>query len=63
MIKKVVNGIVNIEAYKSNKSDILDGWSELNPGDGLYDERLLMIGCISVMLSKMLFYNNDNFIL
>ena len=57
VIKKVVNGIVNIEAYKSNRTDVLNGWSEQSPEDGLYDERLLMVGCIAVMLSKFTFFS------
>ncbi|XP_023329430.1 sodium-dependent phosphate transporter 1 [Eurytemora carolleeae] len=52
VIKKVVNGIVNIDAYKSNRTDVINGWSEQSPEDGLYDERLLMVGCIAVMLSS-----------
>jgi len=59
VIKKVVNGIVNIDAYKSNRTDVINGWSEQSPEDGLYDERLLMVGCIAVMLSKFTFFSQQ----
>jgi len=54
VIKKVVNGIVNIDAYTSNKTLILDNY---NP-DVSYDARVLenekelVIGCMSVMLAS-----------
>jgi len=55
VIKKVVNGIVNIEAYTSNKTMILD---QYKPDDHEYDssileqEKILVLGCMSVMLGS-----------
>ena len=52
VIEKVVNGIVNIDAYTSNKNQIIENWSPENGTQGLEDEKLLAIGCMSVMLGK-----------
>jgi len=50
VIHKVVNGIVNIDAYKSNRTEIVGNWSPEHVEDHLDEERLLVIGCMSVML-------------
>ena len=47
-----MNGIVNIDAYTSNKDNIIENWSPENGTQGLEDEKLLVIGCMSVMLGK-----------
>jgi len=53
VIKKVVNGIVNIDAYKSNRSEIVGNWTQDGElGEYLYEEKLLGIGCIAVMLGS-----------
>ena len=54
VIKKVVNGLVNIDAYKSNRSEIVGNWTQDGElGEYLYEEKLLGIGCIAVMLGKI----------
>jgi len=53
VIQKVVNGIVNIEAYRSNKSAIISSFDPMESGEGaIYEEKLLVIGCMAVMLGS-----------
>jgi len=52
VIKKVVNEIINIDAYTSNRTEIIEGWSQDGNDDGLHGERLLILGCLAVMLGS-----------
>ena len=55
VVKKLVSGIINIDAYKSNQSDVMAAW-EGGPEGEIYleGETSLLLGMLAVMLGSSL---------
>jgi len=52
VIKKIVSGIVNIDIYRSDKEWVLSNFTQAEPDIYLQQEKILAIGCLSVMLAS-----------
>jgi phosphate/sulfate permease len=56
VVKKLVSGIINIDAYKSNQSEAMDAWEAGTAEGAIYleGETSLLLGMLAVMLGSSL---------